>query len=63
MTGDEYDVKFVIVPDAFECLLGLQTVQKLNFVTINSENVIGKVHVEIDFGDLGEIHLHTQRTM
>ena len=42
-------MNFVIVPDEFECLLGLQTVQKMNLITINSENFIGKV--EKDLGD------------
>jgi len=54
-TGDEQEITFVIVPDEFECLLGLQTVQKLNLVTINSENFIGKV--DRDLGDLGEVTL------
>ena len=35
-TDDVHEVTFVIVHDEFECLLGLQTVQKLNCVTINS---------------------------
>jgi hypothetical protein len=55
LTGKQYGVKFIIVPNEFECLLGLKTVQKLNLVTINSENFIGKV--EKDLGDLGEVKL------
>ena len=51
LTNKEYNVTFVIVPDEFECLLGLQTAQKMNLITINSENFIGKV--EKDLRDLG----------
>lgn len=54
-TGEEHPINFVIVPDEFECLLGLQTVQKLKLVTINTENFIGKI--EKDLGDLGEATL------
>jgi hypothetical protein len=41
--GEEKIVKCVIVPDEFECLLGLKTVQKLNLITKNTETFIGKV--------------------
>ena len=57
-TGDKQQIKFVIVPNEFDCLLGLQTVQKLNLITINSENFIGKV--ELDLGDLGETTLKVE---
>ena len=46
----ECNVNFVI-----ECLLGLQAAQKMNMVTINSENFIGKE--EKDLSDLGEARL------
>lgn len=58
LNNEEYDVTFIIVPDEFECLLGLKTVQKLNLVKINSENFIGKV--EKDLGDLGEVKLKVE---
>jgi len=54
-TGEEYAVNFVVVPNEFQCLLGLKTVQEMNLVTINSEKFIGKV--EKDLGDLGEVKL------
>ena len=58
--NEEHEVKFIIVPHDFECLLGLQTIQKLNFITVNSELYIGKV--VRDLGDLGEVKLKTQPT-
>lgn len=36
-TGDKQEVKFVIVPGEFDCLLALRTVQHLNLVTLNTE--------------------------
>jgi hypothetical protein len=56
LTHEKTTVNFVIVPNEFDCLLGLETVQNLNLVTINSENFIGKV--ETDLGDLGVVSLH-----
>ena len=58
--NEEHEVKFVIVPNDFECLLGLQTIQKLNLITVNSELFIGKV--VRDLGDLGEVKLKTHPT-
>ena len=50
-----YDVKFVIVPNELDCLLGLKTVQQLKLVTINTDHFIH--NVKEDLGDLGEVRL------
>ena len=55
MNGKTYEVTFVIVPNEFQSLLGLKTVQALGLVTINSENFIRQV--TRDLGDLGEVKL------
>lgn len=54
-TEEVHEVNFVIVPNDYECLLGLKTIQKMNLITVNSELFIGKV--EKDLGDLGEVKL------
>ena len=51
LNEEEHEVNFVIVPNNYECLLGLKTIQKLNLITVNSEKFIGKV--VRDLGDLG----------
>ena len=42
LNNEENDVNFVVVPNGFECLLGLKTIKKLDFITINSNKFIGK---------------------
>ena len=53
--NESNDVKFVIVPNELDCLLGLKAVQELNLVTLNTDNFIGCV--KQDLGDLGEVKL------
>lgn len=55
LNKEEHEVNFVIVPNNYECLLNLKTIQKLNLITVNSEKFIGKV--VRDLGDLGEVTL------
>ena len=59
-TNEKHEVNFVIVPNDFECLLGLKTIQKLNLITVNSEMFIGKVVTYL--GDLGEVELKINST-
>ena len=59
-TNEKHEVNFVIVPNDFECLLGLKTIQTLNLITLNSEMFIGKVVTYL--GDVGEVELKIYST-
>ena len=52
-TSSESDKKFIVVPNGFTNLLGLNTTQELGFITINKECVISQVSTP-QLGDLGE---------
>lgn len=54
-TNTQHEVKFMVVPNGFQCLLGLRTVQAMNLIQVNDNNFIAKV--ERDLGDLGEVKL------
>ena len=56
-TNKVHEVSFVIVDDTFNCLLGLETLKDLGFVTFNEEKYIAKISTESDLGNLGEAHL------
>ena len=43
MSNETHSVNFVVVPNEFQSLLGLKTVQALGLVTIHSENFIHQV--------------------
>ena len=45
----------LVVPNGFECLLGLKTIKKLDLITINSEKFIGKIGKYLD--DVGHVKL------
>ena len=55
-TGEVQHITFIVVPNGFQSLLGLKTVQDLNLIDIRTDMFIGKV--EKDLGDLGEVKLH-----
>ena len=55
LNNEENDVNFVVVPNGFECLLGLKTIRKLDLITTDSEKFIGKIGK--DLGDLGRVKL------
>ena len=55
-TSVESEVKFVVVPNGFTNLLGLKTIQKLGFITINEECFISQLKAP-QLGDLGEATL------
>jgi hypothetical protein len=61
-TKVESEVKFVVVPNGLTNLLGLETIQKLGFVTINDECFISQVKAP-QLGDLGEATLTTDDTI
>ena len=50
------EVKLVVVPNGFTDLLGLKTIQKLGFITINKECFIFQIKAP-QLGDLGEATL------
>ena len=56
-TQKSYPVKYIVVPNSLSCLLGIETMKALNFITFNEENYIGKVEASTDLGDLGEVTL------
>ena len=49
------DINFVVVPNGFECLLGLKTIKKLDLITINLEKFKGKIGKNL--GDLDHVKL------
>ena len=42
-TNEEFEVKFIVVPNGFTNLPGVKTIQKLGFITLNEECFISKV--------------------
>jgi transposase InsO family protein len=63
-TGRTDVVNFVIVPDNFNCLLGVHAIQELDLLTINTENFnIANVSTDQNLGDLGEVHLYIDETI
>ena len=55
-TGETTDVHFVVVPNGYNCLLGLNTIQQMGLVTINKELFVNNVNASC-LGDLGEASL------
>ena len=60
-TDEITDVKFIVVQNDFNCLLGLNTVKSMGLITVNDQRFIARVETEIqsDLGDLGVTHLYT----
>lgn len=58
-------VEFTVVRNNYECLLGLNTVKNLNFVTINDGQFIANVssNAADGLGDLGLAHLRVDPTI
>lgn len=56
-TNEKHQLRFIVVPNHYTCLLGLEAVQKLKLITINNEKFISSVSSS-DLGDLGTAHLH-----
>ena len=57
-TKKTHRVSFVIVDNTFNCLLGLQTLKELGFVTFNEEKYVANISSQNDLlGNLGEAHL------
>ncbi|XP_056003410.1 uncharacterized protein K02A2.6-like [Ostrea edulis] len=56
-TNKKHQLRFIVVPNQYTCLLGHETVQKLKLITINDERFIASVSSS-DLGDLGTAHLH-----
>ena len=53
-----HSVKFVVVNDSLNCLLGLETVQMMNLISVNAESFIAKIATNDDLGNLGVVSLH-----
>ncbi|XP_052718583.1 uncharacterized protein K02A2.6-like [Crassostrea angulata] len=56
-TNEKHQLRFIVVPNHYTCLLGLEAVQKLKLITINNEKFISSVSSS-DLGGLGTAHLH-----
>ena len=56
-TGRSHTLRFTVVPNTLSCLLGMETMKELDFVTLNEENYIAKVEIGTELGDLGEVSL------
>lgn len=56
-TRTSHNITFTVVPNQYTCLLGLDTVKELSFVSINENKFIAKMDVGADLGDLGEAKL------
>ena len=50
-----HSVKFVVVNDLLNCLLGLETVQMMNLISVNAESFIAKIAANDDLGNLGVV--------
>ena len=61
-SNTQHEIKFVVVPNGFTNLLGLNTIQQLGFVTINNDSFISKVTTP-QLGDLGEATLRIDETV
>ena len=57
-TDNVHEVRFIVVPNDFQNLLGLKTVQEMNLININTDAFVGKV--EKDLGDLVEAKLYVE---
>ena len=63
-TGRSTLLDFVVVPNNFNCLLGVKSVQEMDLLTINRTNFnLGNISIEQDLGDLGEVHLYTDKSV
>ena len=58
----QHEVKFIVVPNGFTNLLGLNTIQELGFITINCNAFISKVSTP-PLGDLGVASLRVNESV
>nr|XP_034316278.1 uncharacterized protein K02A2.6-like [Crassostrea gigas] len=56
-TNEKHQLRFIVVPNHYTCLIGLEAVQQLKLISINNEKFIASVSSS-DLGDLGTAHLH-----
>ena len=72
-TGTSHEITYTVVPNSLSCLLGMETVKTLGFITLNETKYIAKIdensalgdpesttttNKHSSLGDLGEAHLH-----
>lgn len=62
-TGEKIKVTFVIVPNSFQSVLRLKTIQKLGLITVNQDQFIAKIESSMDLCDLGEATLTVDPTV
>ena len=61
-TSSESEIKFIVVPNGFTNLLGLNTIQELGFITINKECFISQVSTP-QLGDLSKATLRIDESV
>ena len=52
-----HPIKFIVVTDDVKCLLGIETLKALQFVTLNNDKFVSSVEASCALGDLGEAKL------
>ena len=57
-TGEEKQVQFVVVPNDFSCLLGVNTIQDMGLITVHNDRFLARIKTGEELGDLGEAILH-----
>lgn len=55
-TNETRVATFTVVPNGFQCLLGLKTVKEMGLITIHNDKFVAKVQ-STQLGDLGEVSL------
>ena len=53
---------FIIVPNSFQCLLGLKSMKEMGLITIHNDKFVAKVQ-STQLGDLGEVSLQVDPTI
>ena len=74
-TGTAHVIKYTVVPNSLSCLLGMETLKILGFITLNEKQYIAKIDSNsilgntenpkdnsCSLGDLGEARLHIDRS-
>ena len=56
-------VKFMVVNDSLNCLLGVETVQDMNLISVNAQCFIAKIVSDDDLGNLGVTSLCVDRSV
>ena len=50
-TGTSHEITYTVVPNSLSCLLGMETVKTLGFITLNETKYIAKIDENSALGD------------